>query len=213
MKTTEEALRFDGLAEAERITGKSYKESAESESLGVLLHMLGSREKSRVLSENNDTHFSQTREEFESVLTSMGFELVLCEDIPGTEDKLRIYWRNGLLLRTDSYFGDKSVNGGNCYFNFKGPREGMFSCSNGHAGEIDGSPVWDGDFDVREGLRFRIERMEACGEILPKWHKRGFLWLLHYMDTKKPAYDYNAINAERIARLPIYVRAAIAGAE
>ena len=54
-----------------------------------------------------------------------------------------------------------------------------------------------------------MERMEAAGEFLPTWIKPSFLWLLHYMDTKKEGYSYDAINAERIAMLPPHVQSAI----
>lgn len=71
--------------------------------------------------------------------------------------------------------------------------------------------IWSGDHDCREGLKHNISKMVNNGKFLKKWKKQPFLWLLHYMDTENDNYDYEAINKERIAKLPKDVQELIKG--
>jgi hypothetical protein len=71
--------------------------------------------------------------------------------------------------------------------------------------------IWSGNHDCREALKFNINQLAENGTFVKKWKKQPFLWLLHYMDTEKKDYDYNAINKERIAMLPIEVQELIKG--
>jgi len=207
----EKALSFDSLAEAEKITGIDYHGNDGVIALGMLLGIEHGKQKAALLQANKDTCFRNNLEQQIEAIEDMGFKLLHCDNIPGTGDKWRIFWRNGVLLFCDSYFNDTSMNGGNAYFNYKGPRNGMRRGSNGYVGEIDGQPVWEGHVDIREGLRHTLDTMRESGELLSKWISCPFLWLLHYMDTNQAGYNYNAINAERIALLPIEVQEAIKG--
>ena len=72
--------------------------------------------------------------------------------------------------------------------------------------EEDTSGIKSGHSDGREALRHGLAKLEKAGEILPVWVDRPFLWLLHYGDTKIPGYNYEAINNERIAMMPEWVR-------
>lgn len=209
----EQALSYDALSEAGRITGNSYKEDDATVWLGMALMQEQRKVKNELLSANRDTNsWGQTLAEWMAVVEDMGFRLILTDDIPGTGDKFRIWWRDGVLLKADSYSGDTTVNIGSAHFNYHGPRNAMHRCSSSWACDKDGVAVWDGSRDAREGLRFALDRMADAGTFLPKWEKQGFLWLLHYKDTKDKDYDYTAITAERIARLPVDVQDAIRGA-
>jgi hypothetical protein len=124
---------------------------------------------------------------------------ILDPTYPG--DKLMIFWRkDGVLLVTDTY--GKRINNAKAYLNYRGPWEACEKCSYGG-----GHPSVEKD--ARKGLRFTLDRMKELGEILPKWEHRPFLWLLSYMDTKRKDYDYKAINAARIEKLPKEVQEAI----
>jgi hypothetical protein len=207
-----EALSFDPLSAAEEITGESYKKDEPTSMLGLFLHMDHAQNKQKLLKEAGDTYFSMKIPEFLNFLRGLGFEELLRDDVPDSDtakgNKYRIWWRAGVLVAFDSYWGDESVNGGSAHFCFEGPRSAMFSCSNGWVEGTD-PYVWRGNFDVREGFRYRLDRMEAEGKLLPKWPARDFLWLLHYMDSKQEGYDHEAITAARIARFPAHVQAAI----
>lgn len=205
----EEALAFDGIAEAERRLGKTYHGNDEVVWAGMALAMEQNKTKEALLFLNRDTCSSNTLAQNLAVMEDMGFRQLVCEDIPGTADKWRILWRPGVLVFFDSYWGDKSINGGMAYFNYQGPREALNGCSSGYAGESEGNNIWEGSVDIREGLRHRLDTMAESGALLPAWVKCPFIWLLHYMDTKEDGYDYKAINAQRFAMLPHEVQLAI----
>lgn len=203
------ALEFDALHEAEKITGTYYKEDESAVWLSMAIAQRQREQTNALLFLNNDTNsWTQTAEEFFAVLKSMGFDLVLREDIPGTKDHFSIFWRNGVLLDCDTFRDGKSINGGKAYFNYRGPRDALNQCSNGLASKENGEYTWHCARDIREGLRFALQECESQGEILTKWVKRPFLWLLHYNDTKGK-YDYDAINEARIAKLPKEIQEAI----
>jgi hypothetical protein len=204
----EQALAFDALSHAEDITGKSYKADEATSMLGMSMFFAHNEMKAALLTEANDSRFGQTLSEFIAFLEGMGFTQVLCEDIPTTEDKYFIFWRDGVLVSFDSYSKNR-VNGGTAYLAFKGPREAIFQSSNGLMCEIDGERVWGVSFDVREGMRFRLDRLTEAGSILPVWPEAQWLWLLHYMDSKGVGYDHKAITTDRASKLPEHVRASI----
>jgi hypothetical protein len=207
----EEALAYDPIAEAEKITGLDARKHNAVAWLGMSLMHKQREEKNALLFLNRDTNsWAQSLEEWTAVIVEMGFEEILCDEIPDTQDKLRIYWRkaDGVLLVTDSYNG-KSVNSATACFNYRGPRDAMHKTSNGFVKEVDGVEVWAGSRDAREGLRYALDAMTKAGQLLPVWVKRPWLWLLHYNYTKVEGYDYKAITEERISRLPEDVRKAI----
>jgi len=210
-RRVKEALEYDPLHEAERATGKHWSESETTGFIGMALAMEHNRHKAEVLSQADDTYMSQSLEQWLGVVERLGFEKMLDEPIEGTADRFRLFWRPGVLLKMDSYWDDKSVNSAGIALCFKGDRNVLPSCSNGHACDVDGIPVWSVEKDAREGLRYFLAQIEAGGEILTKWPKRPFIWLLSYKDSKVEGYDYNAINEARIAKLPEHVRSAING--
>jgi hypothetical protein len=166
-----------------------------------------------------DTYFGMPLNNYISVVNEIGFKQVLCipfigstwNNAPAPNEKFYVFFNEsrGILLSFDTYSG-KSVNGGKFYYNIK-PKEDSanfawsnFTWNGGFRGE-----VWVGYHECRESIKFKITRLEEHGTFLTKWVEQPFLWLLHYMDTKDKNYDYKAINAERIAMLPDYVREAI----
>lgn len=108
----EKALAFDSLAEAERMTGLDYHVNDGVVALGMLLGMSHGQEKVTLLRANNDTCMQNNLVQQLEAIEGMGFRLLTSGDIPGTDDKWRIFWRDGVLLFCDSYFGDKSMNSG-----------------------------------------------------------------------------------------------------
>ncbi|TXH48892.1 MAG: hypothetical protein E6Q97_23855 [Desulfurellales bacterium] len=207
----DEALKYDPLADAENITGQSYKQNDAVAWLGMALMQDQRKTKDALLSANRDTNaFRQTIPEFFDILDDMGFREVLKIAIEGTRDHFHVFWKPGLLIRLDTYAG-RSVNSGSCYYNYRGPRS-VVSGSNGgiqHAGEL----VWVGGMDIREGFRHKLDTMAEAGEFLDEWIKPPFLRLLHYADEKVEGYDYKKITTQRIAMLPEDVRATITGSQ
>lgn len=74
--SAEELMRFDGLAEAEKLTGRSYKIDKETEALGMALVMKAGEEKRKKLADAGDTSSSTTAEEFKKILALEGFEKI-----------------------------------------------------------------------------------------------------------------------------------------
>lgn len=206
-----DSLRFDPLAAAELVTGESYRSSDNTIRLGMVIAQDHGKEKSGLLALNQDTDDSaQTYKEWERVAFDIGFEKVLELPIAETGDFFRVYWADGLLLVTDSYWKDKSVNSAKCYFNFRATSEDAYKARSGcsHGGVPEGETM-DASYDSRQGLRLKLAQLRECGEIPAKWVRRPFMWLLHYMDTKTEGYDYEVITESRIAMLPEHVRSAI----
>ena len=215
-----EVLRIDPLADAEKLTGQSYKDSEVTMKLGLGLSLKKRRQLDQLLTEAADTKFSEAVENYIRKIEEEGFICVLrlpfesnwasAEENRPTEI-FYVYWKRdeALLLCFDTLRG--RINGGKVYYNIKPyeeidwQREFCGSISSGSFYE----GVWCGDHDCREALRFNIARLRQHGTFLAKWVKQPFLWLLHFMDTKTEDYDYKRINRERLAMLPENVRSAI----
>jgi len=224
----DEYLRFDSLSEAEKLTGKSYKEDENTGFLGMALMIENNKKKNAILDDMGDSKFSNTVDDYLKIATEFGFEIIMNEPFTtqeGINENLYILWHNefSILLKFDShtYADDGSwakagkevpspnVNGGNFYYNIKLSKSARNVTSNGSFNETDGCYIWSGHHDCREGLKHHINNLSENGEFLSQWAYRPFLWLLHHADTKNEGYDYKKINEERIAKLPQHVIDAI----
>ena len=217
-----EALRYDPLDTAEKLTGKNYKDYDGTTALGMLLGVQNAERKETLLRANNDTHNGITYKDAYELALSLGFEDALYlefegnawGDEPNPIEQFRIMWHpDGLLLKLESYQRE-CVNMIKVFFNIdtSANPNGLWDSGvqySGGRGNGTNPDVLAGDVDVREGLRWNMEALKKSGTLLSKWSSDPFLWLLHYMDTKDKDYDYKAINAERIALLPQHVREAI----
>jgi len=212
-------LAFDPIDTAERIMGRG---SDDATKLGMLLAMDHGRKKLAMLESLDDTTFANTVERYLRITGEMGFEEVLrlpfkgraWDDGPAPDEAMFILaHRDGLLLKFDTY-QTKDVNGASVYYNWQ-PNPGVDHwrvTSSGQYFDYDadtGRGTWAGDHDAREALRHKIQRLRDNGRFLSRWKQRPFMWLLHHMDTKEEGYDHDAINAERIGRLPDWVRTMI----
>jgi len=118
-------LKFDALSEAEKITGKSYKEDKETESLGFMMHIESSKIKNDMLSYMDDTCFSETESEYLRKVTEFGFELIKKISFKAKDwydEKVNEHFyimfhdEYSILLTWDTFRGDR--NGGNFYYNW-----------------------------------------------------------------------------------------------
>ncbi len=209
------ALHADPLAQAEAITGHSYKEFSldglYTEALGVSMLAARNRHKQALLESAKDTHFGTSFARFVEIATELGFEKIYEEKVADTQDKLFVFWRtDGILLSVESY--GKSVNSAHVWFNYQGEdRRSFLRCSGGlvrTAGNVD---IYEMSRDVREGLRWFLDDIKKHGVLLSTWIKQPFLWLLNYDEPKHKGYDCQAINAAKIAQFPAHVQAAISG--
>lgn len=219
-------LNFDPLDTAERLLDTR---GSDAIGLGMLMAMRHNATKRTVLEANDDTSFSNIVERYVRIVQELGFEQVLAlpftgrmfNDDPPVNEMFYIFaHRDGMILCFDTYMTN-DVNGAHLYYNIEFNGIDHYNhcalTSNGSwvEYEVDREQrivngVWSGHHDAREGLRHTISEIRANGVLLQKWKANPFLWLLHYMDTKTENYDYKAINAERLAMCPEWVRNMIA---
>jgi len=204
-----DVLKFDPLDVAERITGTStHDANSPAMALGFLLAMKHGARKEEMLAEIGDTRFSNTLSDYVAIVEKAGFEQVLALPFAGNEDvqeTMFVFARHdGLLLRFDTYQSDR-VNGGAVYYNWR-PDSIKTMHRYTSSGGMVSDTVWAGDHDCREAIVHKMKQLQENGACVSPWVKRPFLWLLHYMDAKVEGYDYEAINASRVAMLPEWVR-------
>lgn len=210
----ENALTFDPLAEAEKLTsGGRWDENPDVLALGFAFVQMNRERKENLLRENNDVSTGTTWEEALAIYADLGFVEVFSEDFhkePYEQgDTFKVFWReDGVLLQAESFWSDKTVNSATIYYNWvpnaingfhKFTASGYF-----HKDEND-AYVWVGDSDVREGLRHKLTNLKENGKFLPQWKSQPFMWLVNYS-----VKDEHREESERvISLLPERVREAI----
>src|SRR5690242_3485954 len=105
-----ETLKQDPFLQAEKITGKSYKEDKQTEALSLFLHLQKVQDLDSLLSITNDTRFSNTIQNYLRICKDIGFDVVYQEsfhsDKWNKDDILYVlYHKDGILLKFDT-FGD-----------------------------------------------------------------------------------------------------------
>jgi hypothetical protein len=232
-KEISDILKVDPLVEAEKATGKSYKEDDATMNLGFLLNVQNNLVKENALKSTGDSVFSMDWLAYCEFVENLGFGLMI-EDFneDGTES-VRIYYheKDGLLLKTDSFNGNR--NSAIVYYNWrpdikpkeewKDPNKVELAdwgvTSSGSWNRTDDitdktvedhwrSLVWSGDHDAREALSFNMRQLRENGTFMPIWKNRPFLWLLGHWESKGE-YSYAKINESRIKKLPEWVQDAI----
>jgi hypothetical protein len=215
------ALKFDPLAKAEEITGKSYKEDKTTESLGVALHFLGSKAKEQMLQASGDSYFNMEYAKFLKLALEMGFSEVLSDTFVGNDEKketFKLLWNpSGLLLKAESFSWPDCmhVNSSDIYFNWE-PNSKVSNPDIGYSGgyEKNGEKlILVGHFDTREGMKTNLKCLLEDGRLVVPWFKSPSLFLLTYGEQKSLPEDwkfrrklYDEVNALRVERLPAYVR-------
>lgn len=215
----QQMLDLDPLGEAERLTGKSYKEDPETMRLGFGLHILHAQGKAEELERRDDTSMRTPFAETLRIYTDLGFDVVHEHLFPGTysdrrEAFLVLFRPDGVLAKVESY--GESTSTSQVYYNWEHPVDGvdrwaLTSSGHYHTPSYDaGRRIWIGNHDVREGLRHKLARLEANGRFRTPWIERPFLWLLDFSQTKVKDYDHEAITADVVSRLPRDVQRVIA---
>jgi len=206
-----EMLSFDAFSQAEKLTGKSYKDDELTSEVGMMLSFERSSQVHSALESMGDTPFSCRFDEYLRIAKDEGFIEVLNVPFIGHDDRnetMVIMWHPmGILLKSDSC--GEYRNTADAYFNWQAHR------ASGHYG-ISGGYSPDGflgeGLDMREGLRYKMRMLKRDGVTLNPWKVKPFMWLLTYMEGSAESRDYKSINAARIALMPEDVRNAINGA-
>lgn len=221
-------LHTDALLEAEKVTGKSYKEDKGTEALGFGLHMALGEAKQQALQEARDTYFQMDLEGVLAVYDRLGFRRVYLEHFQGkgwgddlVDETYRVLWQpeKGILATVDSW-QSSGVNMHKVYFNADMGESGWPDrCSGGFSRTAydRGERIYAGDRDVREGLALFIrDTEEQGGRFLPQWIERPFcFWLLHHGENRLEGShedvvaSYEASTARKVSEFPLEVQEAI----
>jgi hypothetical protein len=218
----ETLLAYDALADAERRTGKSYKDDPATAEFGFALAMMGNQAKTEALKTAGDTHHGSDFQEAVAVYNDLGFQVVHRREFPSrayegersvTEQYLLLWHSDGILATLESYRG-RTVNTSKIFYNTEFPRDfkhwQVTSSGGFHGPSYDaGHHIWVGDHDAREGLHHKIGRLREAGAFLPQWKKRPFLWFLNYTESDSPTTPYKAHAEQIVSQLPAHVRTAI----
>lgn len=118
----ESELKFDGLSEAEKLTGRSYKEDKLTESIGFLNHIQHVTRMKNLMTAVDDTMFSETESEYHRKVVEFGFKTLVKIPFFSTSSKqeenfyIMFHYDYSILLCWDTFYGDR--NGGNFYYNW-----------------------------------------------------------------------------------------------
>lgn len=207
MNNIDELLRYDPIAEAEKITRKGHWSNFSDEEMkaSMGLVVLHNKRTDNLLKQNHDTHFSMTWNEFEDILISNGFKNGYEEVFPYDDHKekeVMFYREDGLLIWATSFNNMKSVNGGTMYgeiiLNDKDNLKKMPSCSGGFYDIENNKQHFN--TDVRKGLIYFISQMSQIGTFIPKWEEDNkFFWFLNYSsDEERNIDNYMEISKKKM---------------
>lgn len=225
MSKLDDLLKYDSLAEAAKITGKSYKTDTPTSTLGLMLLQDNNIKKDNMLKTNGDVYYSISLQNYIKVIEQYGFQLVYSEDFKSNRewdnDTLYIYyhWRFGILLVFDSYGGNEQINGSRFYYNFGIPHNDdnwLDLVSSGAAYNpkelTQFAHIWSGYHDGREAVIHNIENIIQKTTFIQPWKYFPNVWLHHYMDdpdrsNKKLLWEeklsiLHQIQKNRIKKLP-----------
>lgn len=221
----DELLKYDSLAEAEKITGKHSQESLSTVWLGIGLLQKNTKAKNAILDQTDDTFLTNTIEDYIRKLTDYGFEQVYTEnfqtkssfdeDYRNEECRILFYPKYSILLFFDTYKGN--VNSSSFYYNWKPFNDEYYGKQVTSSGGFTENKIWVGGHDGREAVKRKIERLAEYGAFLTQWEKCAFNWLATSKDFKKTSeWDfeksrefYIEVTKKRLANLPENVLQAI----
>lgn len=110
----ENELKFDGLSEAEKLTGKSYKEDKLTESLGFLNHIQHGTRMRNLMMAVDDTMFSESESEYYRKVVEFGFKTLVKIPFYSTSSKqeenfyIMFHYDYSILLCWDTFHGNRN---------------------------------------------------------------------------------------------------------
>ena len=128
MELTDKLLHFDSLSEAEKITGKSYKEDSDTTWMGMALLQQNNKIKHEILESQDDVCWGCKIDNYIRILTDLGFVKISEESFNGTgwddkdivEEKCYVYWQpSKSILSWFESFNKTDLNTSHWYFAYK----------------------------------------------------------------------------------------------
>lgn len=217
---------FDPMQTAIDLTGEEH--SRETVGLGMLLAIEKSAQMEYELRKAKDVYGDMPFKEVLAILEEDKWEKLLEEDIPfdekdqsyidyckNVQDKFMIFWKNGILLVLDTFWGQRQLNSMSIYFEVKShSRRHLFCANGGSIGFIaesdDGALIWDVHSGVNNnGFRTYLAQIQEFGTICETWYKnpkhKKFLSLSHYADKQLSLYNYEFFAQKRIDQFPDHI--------
>jgi len=193
-------LDFDGLAEAERVTGQSYKENDGVSFLGMIFAMEKGQKMEQAMKATNDAYYHIDFSEYLSILYDIGFESLIplqphadpLRAKDGDEEAVFVHKNYGIILVLDTF--NKNLNSCNFFYCWKpnGKAEMFLDClSSGGYTKINNEYFWMGHHDGREAIRYHIKQLLKQGQFITPWVKFDTSFLI-YMDRRK--YNFGERN-------------------
>lgn len=238
----EDLLKFDALAEAEKVTGKPYQGDEGTTGLGMFLLHSKSRALKERLVDMKDTYFGMSWEYFRSTLLDgfLGFEEVWTNKFRGIDfdnkpygyedtESMFLSKERGIIVFAESYSGGSSVNGGHCFMQYRAVSEVMKVWSTISSGcFVDKERnILRNELDIREGLLYYLTKIDLMPEkewvtpwVGPEYDRRP--WILNYDETHEPErltgnrFDTDAFSRmkkEKWAKMPAVVQEIIGKGE
>lgn len=211
-------LKYDPLLEAEKITGKSYKEDKATSFLGMRLASAKNIAKNQALKELGDTYWAMSWDEFkEKILGSVfKFKEVYKQEFQnkkGEYDEEVVFYdaTRGIIIHADSYSSKSSVNGANAYYQIdfgKGKVDYRLLPGSCHCVNFLDTTcnVWVSKIDAREAILYRLLQIDFSEyDFLKEWYKPESLWLYNWLDFEKVRDNktsYDEIRENKIKLLP-----------
>ena len=179
---------YDPMTEAENATGKSIDDRGTM-GLSFALHLQKSALLSEAYDAMGDTKWGGSFEFYQSVLTELGFEQVLTDEITPEGAVLSVYARrDGLVVVCDTIVGQDEcrLNSATLYYNARPKFKGAF-WKIGASGCVSNKFVEDiycGSNEVAVGLRHTLAKLEEHVVFIPEWMDACNLQLASYADWK-----------------------------
>lgn len=223
----EKELRKDSLADAEIVTGKSYKEDALTVLLGMALMLENNKNKQALLELTDDTNYGTSAEDYIKIAGRIGFNVVLQEEFYSTKWKQKdtyyiLFHEKGLLLFLETFGlnekGQKTVNKATCYFNWKSANPDKSWPSIPISGSVTQEHIFYGDFHALEALVHNFTILNNEGKFVWQWVSCPHLWLITYeepeavkdeKDFKVTCKYYDKINDLRLSKLSQEIQSGI----
>lgn len=203
-----ELMKTDALDIAEKSVGPGDAATM----LGLLITQNLVRDKEDVFSVLGDTFFRMSCDACADLLRREGFEKVYHERHGDMNDAYEIWWHDAGLLVTFESYDCKHVNSLQVYYNWVPTsldNAYRYTSSGGFEEMADGTKVWAGYYDGREGLLTHLKQLREHGYFLAHWYSQPFLWFLNYSESKEKDREYKAINKLKYVVLPSRVQWAI----
>lgn len=222
MSNISKILKKDGLREAEKITGKSYKEDAVTEFIGISKHLKNVKDRKETLETLGDTTFNSNLEDYLAIVKDIGFKVVHKDSFIKDDCKRHQYimWHDsGMLLNFDTFnfttIPEETINSASLYLNFKSSKDVCFYSKYGFSFSVsyNDNNVQYIDCDAREALRHKVDAFLSNGEVLKQWQGTMCFSLCNHGERENKIGDYGTwikkLNKEKISKFPKNVQKSI----